>query len=247
MGYTWKGQQGLITKWQTTSFDPAQGHTLTAELWGTQVACEGLVLQYSRRAGGRGERAEASQVEGPVWRVNVQLPLTTVVSTDWECTTELIEKDLFESPAVAADAALWTNGPRAYRTLIEEGDVDTIDDMVAKCPLAVTVSNKLARGITGWETEYQVVRRTRRGAYQYPFNRTIYQAKYVYSTAQIGMPGNLAFSFASLFPQPSDTIQGWRLRTQQFSLVDTRWEEVVEWALANWDSMLYEAAPGAFV
>jgi len=253
---TWRGVAG-VTMDEGLSYDPQSGMTWRRIATGQEQAIRGLADAF--RTVWPEATIDVSRSQGPVWKMLVKIPFWSNQATrndfqtEWTTGTEVVEKDIFQLPAViaAAEAQLDpdTSKPGAiayFRKIMEEG----IAEGTAYADVDVAPANsdaqklytELQRGVTGWETEYQTVTRTRRAWRRAPFNRQIFTVKKLYLTAELGLPSTIAFAFQADPEDPSQALWSWRLRDQEFRLIGDKQEEIITWAYAPWSTFVYDQA-----
>jgi hypothetical protein len=218
----------------------------------------------ARQIGSRRRSCQQKRLQGP-WRVIATYQDAEeeigaeVPRIEWQHDTELIEKSLFSLPEVNAEAIGYENGPGAYRRTIEraveDGDPYDSDDETERdfvdlfppllFPWANRVFVELTRGQTDYQEAYEVVRRVRVASWKYPFGRQKISARLVYTTAQLGIPLDIVTGF-TLPEALTNTIVGWRLRSQSYSLDAERRIETIEFVLAAWSTIAYSASGGNF-
>ena len=172
---------------------------------------------------------------------------------EWTFTTELLERSLFEVPAAAAEAVTYsqTVGPLSqYRHDIEKAaeDGEGLPSNLASLPTAVEILRLLGMGVTGWEDETVVLRRTRRAQLDYNFAFYVQEPKFIFTTDQLGVPAEFQYRFNELFtgPTPVGTMLGWRLRTQELTQSGDQMEETIEWMAGYWSLLFYVAATESY-
>lgn len=215
---------------------------------------ESLVL-YWRTLYPMGRSTSGPHV-GPVYKATLELPFMPEdqsvfkLEESWSTSTELFEKDGFSHEDVAGDA-VFNSGLSAseFRQRMTDGieQGKAFDDVnVAPSgsnPEAEEFYDMLAKGITGWESEHQVVTRTRIAPTSYPWNRVIFSTRYIYETSQLNLPESIGYSFDVPSTAPTNMKWGWRLRSQNFRTFDGRQEETITWSLAAWSTFYYKEEP----
>jgi len=259
IGYIWKGATGVPTREEVLT-DPIYGVVRIEEWEGTPEFCDS-VIQNAHIAG---VRAQIIRERLP-WRVIITYQdsggvLGETPRVEWVHSTELIDKSLFTIEAVQAEAGNYPYGPAAYKETIERmvqdgvpytatvGTENFSDELPPGLyPQAHKVWLELSRGATDYQEAVQTVQRLRSASWLYPFQRAILSSRLVYTPAQLGIPNNITASIA-LPPAQPQSLVGWRLRGQTFTLTGERRTEAIEFVLAAWTTLAYSAAPaGAYV
>lgn len=176
---------------------------------------------------------------------------------NWDHAVEQVEKSWFTIPAVQTEAENYISvttdlGPAAYKRDIEQGVKDGLSRQqmldvygFTSSSFAILIYTQLMRGIDTYQDEYNVVRRTIDVPLWWDFSRTIIRSNKVYTTEQIGLPSDIWDSIEE--PDAlSETVVGWRVRSQNYSRAGGRRQEVIEWVLAAWPTLAYSAAGGNF-
>ncbi len=257
---TWKGTQRTLRS-SRLEYDPDRGSRWVVEFEGSESAMRGLAQNYRTYYPYAYNSTE--RVRGPIWRTVMQFPfwplgdaINAEIQEEWSTNTEIVENDLFSLEDVAVTALSKTGGlsMAKFRQRMEDGieagkdfaEIVVDPSGAGTNPEAEKAYTMLARGQTGYETEYQTVTRLRRATIKYPWARTIYSVRKIYSTDELGIPGDLGFSFENRTTSKSDMKWGWRLRDQSFNRYSDRQEEQVTWALAEWSTFVYDESDGAF-
>lgn len=233
-------------------YDPDRGTSEVYRLRGTKAHVRATAGGWKRFY--PDARISTRQIEGPVYELALELPYWindpgNPYTQRWSTSTELVEKDLFSHPN--ASLAVTASGLSAakFRERMEDGiekgkDFDDVGvDPSGNNTNAQNMYLDLARGITGWETEYQTVTRFRSANVRTPWNRVVYSTKYIYTTSQLGIPSSIGYSFESYISTQTNMLWGWRLRDQDFSEENGERQETITWALAEWSLNLYEQEP----
>lgn len=261
--YTYKGHSGILES-QTIDSHPVFGDRFV-EVWtGTPEFCDSLYHAW------REQGAEVSIVRaGLPYRVTIthtSIPeLLAPPTIEWVHTTELVDRSLWSLPAVQAEAATFLGEApptssmkykQAIEKLIEQGDPYSVDDPTVRdfvdifppaiYPYASMMFLELSRGNEDYQESVEVIQRVRVASWQYPFARAKLSSRLVYSTAQVGVPSDIVSSFW-FPPEVPQSIVGWRLRGQHYTLESTRRVETIEFVLAAWSTLPYEAAGGGFI
>lgn len=259
MGYKVKGTAGPILQGIRYEFDPATAELVKETSWGGSTrAIEGQVTDFRNRnlafhsileENGRGVTIQRT----PVFNKGESLDLLV----RYEIATEFLEQDLFRHKTVsdAADAfdLAAADGADTFREEAEQGvrqKSSTSNTVLGR------VVEHLRKGVTGFEREYIVLRRSRR----IPFNgpainaigglpqAAILEGRFIYSTEQLGVPAAVAFSLPDLASLPQsdwvDVQWGWRRRPSNVVFEGGWIEQSSEFILAEWSLLAYEVATG---
>lgn len=199
----------------------------------------------------------SAQIEGGTGRVIVQTPVENVAteqefSERYEVSVEFVEKEIWQNPAVAAEARRYddfveTNGQADdpyYRELAEDlarrkvlASVNVVD-----YPILAQVVRYLRDAVTGYELEYIVIKRTRKISRNGGRVASVGDGLMVYSTDQLQLPRDIAFSVPNSSmqtPISSDYFWGWRRRPSTSSVDGLYIEQSSEFILAQWASLFY--------
>ena len=216
------------------------------------------------RQRGYGNNVTAT-IDGGTGRVVIQTPTAgedageegVQYTERYEVKIEFLEKEIWQVPNIAMEArrynsvidATGSESDPYYREAIEQAAVNkltfTIDPVVY--PYAAQVIRYVRDGVTGWETEYVVVSRSRRiprASYvgQSTAIATIGEGQYVYTTNQLQLPYDVSFRVpdsTSLTPISSDYIWGWRRRPSTSTIEGQFIDQTSEFILSQWSSLFY--------
>lgn len=222
-------------------------YTVTQEYRGSQMAIQGMELQFQDS-----ELSYRITHDGPVWTMQVEIPQQVIdESIDrWEIFTESTEKSLFELPEVVKAAILYDNSIAAGEATFKQA----IEDAVANKSTSVfflqigqDVIDHLKAGVTGWQLDLIVIRRTRRmhRFLSQGFKLTLDSGLVYYTSGELGVPGDVAFILPTApTVDPSVTIYqwGWRKRSQRIEFVGQYVEQTVELVFAPWSTLAYSPA-----
>lgn len=246
MSYVVKGDPSaqLVAKFPSYTSE-TKTYIETREYRGTESAIRGLELQM--QTAGYSYRITH---DGPVWSMQIDIPQQDVdESIDrWEIFTESTEKSFFELPSVIAEAQTWDlnldPGERNYKAVVLEA-VDTPNDLTGNLawPKANSVIEHLKSGVTGWQLDLVVLRRTRRVQNELaPIYRIALDSGLVlYTGGQLGVPASVGFELPTAPPIGSVTIYqwGWRRRSQRVENVGNWVEQTIELVFAPWSLLAY--------
>jgi hypothetical protein len=250
-----KGSKAIQLVRQEYRYDPQQQASIVErEYQGSTASALGL---YSKTSGGNTN--VSVQLDGGIGRVVTQVPTFVTVNQEYteryEVVTEFVEKDIWQIPAVAQEA-------RSYNAFVDNsGQIDDpyyreVAEQVAANKLAVTiipadyplfakVVRYLRDGVTGYELEYVVIKRSRRIPRGSGTVASIGDGLVYYTTAQLLLPDDVAFSVpnsTSLTPISSDYAWGWRRRPSQSVVEGMYVEQSSEFILSQWLTLAYSAS-----
>lgn len=253
-----KGSKAIQLVRQEYRFDPQQQtNVIEREYQGSTASALGL---YTKSVGGIDN--VSVQLDGGVGRVVTQSPASIGKNAEeyterYEVVTEFVEKDIWQIPAVAQEARIHdaavdaggVDGDYYYRELAEYyATKKTAGLNAATYPLFAQVVRYLRDGVTGYELEYVVIKRSRRIPRGFSRIVSIGDGLVYYTTAQLGLPDDVAFSVpdsTALTPISSDYAWGWRRRPSQ-SVIDGMYiEQSSEFILSQWSTLAYQPAGGS--
>ena len=255
MSYKVKGNAGPHLQQERFTFDPAEARWYRERTWsGSARAIEGQAVQL--RNAGIG--FEAILEERGVGFSFERTPLSTppqIATSDvrYEISTEFLEQDIFRHKTVSDDAdtydAALADGADTYRKFAEKA-VDEIKASIT--PIQQRVTEHLRKGLTGFEREYIVLRRSRKVPY---FGKAsgsgfvkaaVLDGRFIYSTGQLLLPAAIGFTLPDLSALPTsdwDDVQwGWRRRPSSIIFTGDFIEQSSEFVLAEWSLLAYEIA-----
>jgi len=114
------------------------------------------------------------------------------------------------------------------------------------------VVQSLRDGVTSYETDYVVMRRFRRLSQDFAIGASgkfdLDTSLLLYTTAQLGVPNNVAFVLPAA---PADFGDGmykwrWKRRSQRVEIVGGYVEQTVEFLFAPWSTLFYSDSGNAF-
>ena len=255
MSYVVKGNPGPI---QVGTFPKYDAETKTTtyryEYRGIESAIRGLEF-------GLRDRGWSYQIDhdGPVWRLTTEEPIFDAQEDvdRWEIYTESTEKSLFELPRVAAVAGVFDSSAAAsdsdsykktVETLVENPGTTFLADAGTERRIVTdSLVAHLRSGVTGWQLDLIVLRRTRR-VERYNANNGIRlnldTGLILYTTSQLNLPLDVAFALPSA---PDDVIYGsetlakwrWRRRSQRTEYIGNFAEHTIELVFAPWSVLSY--------
>jgi len=176
----------------------------------------------------------------------------------WVLATEILEKDIFSKPAVAAEMFAYADGPAKYRKAVEEA-VSTGDS--TKGPTgtveSIWVIRELTRGVEGYEHEYHILSRTVTfpstwaGDVPAPFDMSLKLSGTILTSSQLNaqqsIPDDVLFTLppdrtgAELAEDSSASVMwGWRMREQKAEIdTSTTGSFQLSWTYAAWSTFIY--------
>ena len=252
-----KGTSAVQLVRQEYRYDPQiDGTVLESEYHGSTKSA----LGFFGRSKGAGNNVSVSLDNG-TGRVVIQRPVGTAKEENqyterYEVAIEFLEKEIWQNTEIAQEArrynALIDSSASAedmyYREACEEIATKKLKFTINPIdyPLAEKVIRYLRDGVTGWETEYVVVKRSRRIPREQSLVNTsiatVGEGKYIYTTAQLGLPDDIAFSVpdsSSLTPISSDYVWGWRRRPSTSTIEGMFIDQNSEFILSQWSTLFY--------
>lgn len=249
-----KGTAAVQLVRQEYRYDPqVNGTVFESEYHGSTKSA----LGFFGRNKGTGNNVSVSLDNG-TGRVVIQRAVgtdgeQTQTTERYEVAIEFLEKDIWQNTQIAQEARRYNelidlSGSAEdlyYREACEEIAVKKLQFTInpTDYPLAAQVVRYLRDGVTGWETEYVVVKRSRKIARSSsPQIATVGEGKYIYSTAQLGLPNDIAFSVpdsSTLTPISSDYVWGWRRRPSTSTIEGMFIDQNSEFILSQWSTLFY--------
>ena len=256
-GYKVKGLTTLVNQGFTYRYDPESGIYYRDQNWeGTSKAIDSFSSQLARN-----KTSHSADTQHGTGRLTVSTPLSNYLDTlevRYELVSEFIEKDSFSHPTISAaalayDANIDSETELTWRAEVEaavqngypDGSFDAVFDSQVKL---------LRNGITGYENENLVIRRYRKAPGTNPlgWRVSILDGKYIYTTAQLGLPDDLAWNLPDItdeaqFPVSiaGETKWGWRRRPTSNVWTREFIEQSSEFVLAEWALLYYREATGS--
>jgi hypothetical protein len=253
-----KGSKAIQLVRQEYRYDPQQQtNVIEREYQGSTLSALGF---YTKTAGGQNN--VSVQLDGGVGRVVVQSPVGGSKSGEeytekYEVVTEFVEKEIWQIPDVAQEA-------RQFNQFVDDnGDVDDpyykeLAEQVASNKLGVSVSpvtyplfqqvvRYLRDGVTGYELEYVVIKRSRRIPRGTSQVAAIGDGLVYYTTGQLLLPDDISFSVpdsTTLTPISDDYAWGWRRRPSQSVVEGMYMDQSSEFILSQWSTLAYTPAGG---
>lgn len=251
MSSTWKGYGGVVIVSREPVHDAGTGVEFEDRTWaGSQNAILGLGVTLRNQ----GVSYRISKVDGPVYALSARVPINEPTEENldrYEITTEGQEKSIFELPGIAADAethdSASAEGSDTYR---EKAEASVRKKQVAITGVDVNLFAELVRnlkaGVTGFQIDFVVLRRVRSIDLEYAYSAgkvTLDGGLTFYSTAQLNLPSDVAFSLpATPYTTSSDYSWGWRKRGQRVEIVGNYAEQTFELVFAPWSLLVYSAS-----
>lgn len=255
MSYKVKGTAGPIIQSQRLTYDSEDARYYIETTYGGSVkAIEGLSSQFRQKNKDHYATLEDNGAGQLTLRQPVSAKDSEIESTvRYEISNEFIEIDGFRHKTVSDEAdaydATVSTGGDTFRKRVEDGISTATSD---PSNILNRMILHLRKGVTGFEREYIVLKRSRKlpyaGAASVP-QASILDGRFIYSTAQLGIPASVAFSLPDLASLPTsgwtDVQWGWRRRPSSVVFTGEYIEQSSEFALAEWSLLYYEIAAGS--
>lgn len=256
MSAVFKGRQSASLVSEEPVFDAATG---VGEFDQTFAGSKSAIFAMAQQFEDDGISYRVTN-NGPVYIITARVPYIDPTQSNpdrYEIFTEAQSLSLFNLPAIIQAAAVFDaaldDGEDTYRKVVEDSaespqaintsalTQDQADDMVE-------LIAHLKAGVSGYEEDNLVLSRFRQIDNAYAIGTgqmTLRESAYVYTTAQLQLPSDIAFSLASL---PTGALGlgrwGWRLRGQRVERVGSLTEQVMQLTYAAWSSLAYPDATG---
>jgi hypothetical protein len=255
MSATFKGRAGLTVVSEEPTWDAETG---IGQYELTVAGSKRAIFGYARELELEGISYRMSN-SGPLYTLTTRVP--TLLSTEigeldrWEISTESQDKSIFEHPIIIQDAATYdaqlTAGQRTYRQwALDAVDGKVTADVAGAWPYQESVIRHLKNGATGYQVDFIVLRRTRKvdiTTANTIGKMNLSDGSYIYSTAQLQLPADVAFSLPSTPTAPSvDYAWGWKRRGQRAEIVGMFVEQTIELVFAPWSTLLYSNSASNF-
>jgi hypothetical protein len=252
-----KGSKAIQLVRQEYRYDPQQQtNVIEREYQGSTLSALGF---YTKTAGGQNN--VSVQLDGGVGRVVVQSPVGGSKSGEeytekYEVVTEFVEKEIWQIPKVAEEARYHdekvdsngVEGDQYYREIAESCAARKAKYLnEAFYPEFKRVVRYLRDGVTGYELEYVVIKRSRRIPRGTTQVATIGEGLFYYTTAQLLLPDDISFSVpdsTKLTPIHYDYAWGWRRRPSQCVIDGMYMDQSSEFILSQWSTLAYKPAGG---
>lgn len=248
MSALFKGYQGLTLISEEPAFDAETGQRQFDVTW---AASKAVIFGFANDL-------EADNVSyrvgnnGPVYFITARVPQNQPIQEDldrYEISTESQDKSIFEHPTVIEDAATFdaaaASAADTYRKRAEDA-VQAQD--VGPTATFGSVVRHLKNGVTGFQVDFIVLRRFRKIDLTYAYAAgkfSLDDGSFIYSTAQLNLPANVAFALPATPADPSvDYAWGWKRRGQRVEIVGVYVEQTVELVFAPWSTLTYSNATG---
>ena len=257
MSYKVKGSAGPFFQERRFVYDPEEGSYYEETTYaGSARAIEGQ--SGGLRAANRGHQSVVANDGTGQTFLRTPIPLKASefdAAVRYEINTEFLEQDIFRHNTVSdqadTDDASLSTGDVTFRKFCERA-VEEHDASVDETSVRGRVITHLRKGVTGFEREYIVLKRSRRMPWTgklVPPTAAILEGRFIYTTEQLGVPASVAFSLPSLDALPAsewDDVQwGWRRRPSSVVFSGDFIEQTSEFVLAEWSLLLYEVASGS--
>jgi len=248
---TIRGNPGPHLTRNALVFRPETGlYVQELEYSGTQAGVAGLATNF--RDNNREHRLD---YEDGISRVTVYTPTQGAPVLDkYEVLWEMEQREIWNHPEVKTAAQAFDQiipaSEDSFRKRAEnavDGRLDTAaaDDPVSGVTFRRVVAH-LKAGITGWEQEQVLLRRTRVVPPSVASPCNIDAASLIYTTAQLDLPGDVLFILPDISsltdPDPTNFQWGWRRRPSTSMIQGQANEQTSEFLLAAWSLMLYTPA-----
>jgi hypothetical protein len=253
MSYIVRGFPGVTLVKEAPNYNAeTKTYTFVREYHGTEAAVRGLEPLLRQRG-----LTYRTDHQGPVWQLFVDEPVQDVDENldRWEVFTESTDKSLFELPEVVTVANQYDEGLADGELTFRKNCENAADSKAAAAFLArvtgdeLTMANlvisHLRAGVTGWQLDLVGLRRTRRMEYltSQSYQISLDTGLYVYSTAQLGLPNEVAFAVPAT-PADISTLftWGWRKRSQRVEIIGSFIDQTVDLLFAPWSTLAYTSA-----
>jgi hypothetical protein len=242
MSAIWKGKQGIVMIADEPFFDAETGVRGFDRTWaGSKAAIFGFATDLEAD-----NFSYRTSNNGPVYILTSRVIGNEPALEDldrYEISTESQDKSIFEHPdvidaAATFDAAL-TVGQETFR---EKADRYTREKYTTTGSVLDEVVRHLRNGVTGFQFDSIVLRRFRKIDLTYAYGVGKFglnDGGYIYTTNQLNLPGDVAFSLPSTPAAGTDYAWGWKRRGQRVEIVGNYAEQTVELAFAPWSLLLY--------
>lgn len=255
MSYKVKGSAGPFIQDIRFSYDPEDSTYYKETTYGgSALAIQGQSAQFRAKNKGHVSIIEPNGTGQTTERTPLAvLPENLQLTERYEIATEFIEQDIFRHKAVSDAADTYdagiASGADTFRKLAED-HVETGPPEIVS--VLGRVTQHLRKGVTGFEREYIILRRSRKLPYTGiapVIPASILDGRFIYTTEQLLLPTSIAFSLPPLSSLPQsdwDDVQwGWRRRPSSVVFDGDFIEQSSEFVLAEWSLLLYEIATGA--
>lgn len=222
--------------------DPVYGNATEIEYHGREAEILAALETFRSTC-----RCRVDSSQAPLFKLFVTFPNEygssdeTPIDT-WEVSTEPVQRSVWSHPLIDTEMNAAAD-PADYKTKVESAVNDNTVDLSAYTYAPMLVK-ELRRGVEQYETETIVLRRTRIVSPEYSTKPVLGETKFIYQASDIGVPADVQFSLPTLPSDPPQAKWGYRLRTQQvrftYSKMGLKVEQVTEWVLAAWSTLLYE-------
>jgi hypothetical protein len=253
MSYKVKGSAGPFIGPIRLVYNPEDGTYIQETTFvGSARAIEGQSAEFRNKNKGHTSLLELNGTGETTLQTPIAIKSTPEDQAPirYEIATEFIEQDIFRHKTISDAADIYdaarAEGEDSFRKFCEKA----VDEIAASAdPTQERVTTHLRKGLTGFEREYIVLRRSRKlpftGAGIVP-QASILDGRFIYSTGQLGLPAAVAFGLPDLASLPTsdwdDVIWGWRRRPSSVVFEGNFIEQSSEFILAEWSLLLYELA-----
>lgn len=248
-GATIRGHPGPHITRTGRTFNPETGiFTDEVEFTGGNAAINGLAARFRDQ-----NRDFRVSYEEGMAKVTVYTELQgSAILDKYEIVWEMEQRSIWNHPTVkesmiAYDDALAAEG-ETFRKRAEDAVDNDSDNSDILDPVFAQVVAHLRAGADTWEQEYVVLRRTRTIPPEFASPVSIAAASLIYTTGQLGLPGNVLFQLPDLDalvePDPTNFQWGWRRRPSSSTIQGQSNEQVSEFILAAWSLLYFTPATG---
>ena len=219
------------------------GHPNTVRSWAYNLKDDGYDITIS--------------TGGPYWdalAIRTKPYPTSPFVERWTLTTEILDKDLFSHPDVAAQLYAYADGPAAYKKAIEDLASGASTTVPGDATVASWLSRELSRGVQAYEHEYHILNRNVTFDRLYadslvsPWNMPLTLSSQILKSStlstQQSIPPDVMFELpGDSIPDPARRWQyGWRVREQKAEVdTSTTGAFSMSWTYAAWSTFLYTA------
>jgi hypothetical protein len=259
MSANFKGRQNASLISEEPVFDAETG---AHQFDQTFAGSKGIIFALARGFKEDGISYRVSN-NGPIYSITARVPQNDPVLENpdrYEIYTESEDLSIFKLPVVVQSAEEWDTGPgvllSSFRKLAEDAADDNTGYSLASGSISAGTQNTfqavirhLRAGVTGYEENNIVLSRFRQIDQSFAnaggkFN--LKAGRLVYTTAQLNLPSDVAFSLSDL-PSgqsglPEDYRWGWRLRAQRVEKTGSMTEQTIQLSFAAWSTLAYDDA-----
>lgn len=242
--YVITGQPDLRFIQREGNFNQDTGYEFVDLYSGPKAAVEAGFNQVSSQ----GYTCSKRRDRGPCWKLTVQVG-GNFIADRWERAVEWIQVDLRQCPELIAAAGNEKTLAEWIKDIDDSLPPNTVTEITTPATKAALWKYK-ARGGEAYETKRYILRLRRALPAEFIDQADAPDAtERVYSTATLATTFLVPPVVASKLPNapaaaaPSDTIWGWRLRTDDVEIIPFKnvATEIREWVFAAWSTLFYTA------